>query len=221
LKDAGSATADRVCEGCTAGESFSTNDSSDTCDTVRTPCPAGQYTYADATPSTDLVCKPCGSGEFSSAEGQSACSAWKQCAAGYGKSKEGTSTADRECTKCELGKTFSDVDGADACADVSAPCKAGTYVLSDATVESDLVCDDCSSGRFTDVAGEHSCAAWKQCDFGFGLSVAGSSAADIQCAACQVLSRTLPPTAATRACLCVRLAARARRSPRTPRTVRT
>ena len=54
---------------------------------------------------------------------------------------------------------------------VRAPCAAGEHTTAAATASSDLVCGACGASTFTATAGLSTCATWRTCGVGFGMTV--------------------------------------------------
>ena len=147
-------------------------------------CSAGWSIKADATASTDLQCAECNDGEFTASAGLRKCATWSTCPVGEGMSTPGSKVADRQCTPCNVGSTFSKVNSAAECESVSAACVAGTRTTADATAGADRTCEVCGSGTFTSSPGLYACAAWKKCPVGEGMSAPGSKIADRKCTPC-------------------------------------
>ena len=132
----------------------------------------------------DMTCDGCPSGSFSSTSGMADCTTWRTCPVGDGMSNAGSSEADRQCKPCVTGETFSTADNGNACDAVRNACQPGQYLKFYATPSTDMVCDDCADGFFTDVAGQTSCAKWAVCAIGEGVSRTPSAANNRECGAC-------------------------------------
>ena len=178
---------DRACAACVAGTNFSAVDSGAVCQPVSTACAAG-FASTAATASVDLTCTACATGKFkagtSSTTAKEDCADWSMCGIGSGKSADGSATADRQCTACVAGTTFSTGNDAAACAPTSAACAPGSYTKTAATASNNLECDTCAVGKIKVATSSptvvDTCA---DCPTGRANNVVGSST-DAACVAC-------------------------------------
>jgi hypothetical protein len=139
---------------------FSPDDSGDECHSVSSPCGAGLYRDVAPTLSSDRTCAECALGHFKGEPGNEACALWVTCPVGFGKSKEGSTTANRECAPCidgdqhprTVGGSFSNTDSGDGCSALLT-CGNDEYQTAAPTRSSDRECathrDKCPDGQFT------------------------------------------------------------------------
>ena len=143
-------------------------------------------TAIDNSANSDATCATaCCAGTFS-ATGTGECTPWRTCTVGSGKSKEGSSTSDRECEPCMVGAFFSTTNDGSACEAVRDACPAGERILAVATASGDLTCTPCDGGKFTASAGMDQCDDWKKCPAGSGMSKEGTASSDRECEGCRV-----------------------------------
>ena len=106
-----------ACLACKVGQ-FQNTSGAITC----LQCPVG--TFRDAVADAK-ACEPCAGGQYQNQMGQLACSPWRTCAEGFGKSVDGSSYTDLVCEGCVQGHTFSSSDSREACKHVG-QCNATT-----------------------------------------------------------------------------------------------
>jgi len=182
----GTASTDRECKPCAVGAFFSTTNDGSQCESVRKPCPAGQYVLAAATASSNLVCRANPGNTFTSSEGQLTFTAWRTCPVGFGMTKQGTASSDRECEPCAAGAFFSTTNGDTRCESVRKPCPAGEHVLAAATASSDLECRPCGADAFSAESGAAKCEEWRTCAVGSGMTTQGTASSDRVCGPCKL-----------------------------------
>ena len=155
-----------VCLGvqrCRKGAYLSTNATTSS-DRVCTNCAAGRF--ADADDAT--VCKACAAGSFQDQTGQGACRAHRVCAAGTLVTQAPSTTVDRTCGACVVGRFAASTNSA-SCIE----CPAGKYqassgqsvcvacvagkIAGSGAVTSSAHCVDCISGQYQSRDGQTGC----------------------------------------------------------------
>eukprot|EP00055_Hartaetosiga_balthica_P017917 m.125036 g.125036 ORF g.125036 m.125036 type:complete len:2563 (+) comp9427_c1_seq8:916-8604(+) len=127
-----------ACEACPVN-TYKTSNTISTCSAVST-CVAGEYVMVDSTSSSDRECGNCVEEvSFSTMDNAAMCTPATVCGFFEEQTAPSNPTTDTECTSCLNGEEYFDV-GLAKCVSISQGCPDGTYLTSNATQSSDIVC---------------------------------------------------------------------------------
>lgn len=154
-------------------------------------CHPGEYVFAEGTATTDRQCKPCTNG-FSTVPNSERCTPFRACQPGtYPAKAEESLLADRECTACEVGSTFS-TDGVSPCGPVATCLEGETYEIAKPTASTNRRCKACDKCDGVDnhasapctLTSNTVCSKCPKCDAGSYAATDCTSSSPTKCAAC-------------------------------------
>eukprot|EP00045_Choanoeca_perplexa_P006138 m.52146 g.52146 ORF g.52146 m.52146 type:complete len:1402 (-) comp13482_c0_seq2:40-4245(-) len=177
-----SLTADRPCTRCPVGKYQSARSHLDsTCLTSRT-CTLGYYTTSVSS-EKDTTCGVCPSGKFAEAPSARYCTMYRPCTQGQYMTRDGTTTSNRECTGCELGKYMSNAYHTLTNCFNQTSCRPGYYVSYSGQLVAENMCWGCGSGKFQNTTTYRitSCTPWTRCNADEEQIAAGTARSDRVC----------------------------------------
>eukprot|EP00045_Choanoeca_perplexa_P018112 m.278826 g.278826 ORF g.278826 m.278826 type:complete len:2990 (+) comp17719_c0_seq2:308-9277(+) len=185
IQTASTRSSDRVCATCDVSLGlYSPTANLDAC-LLSSICEPSQFLVPSQNSTRPGSCRSCPAGTFSSSNNSLACTAFRDCPAGQGATKEGTNTADRECQPCVAGSTFSAQESNASCTPVR-QCGAGAEEQTPPSVIADRTCQSCTDGlTYQDRNGTtRPCQPVSPCPAGSQVLAAPTTTSDRTCEAC-------------------------------------
>jgi|GEM_PF-3212325 len=181
---AGSTTADRQCEACTAFRDYSSAVNASAC-TALSECGAGQYVAAAPSLSSDRVCDDCILGtNFSTSTNAVSCTDVSVCNPGQYVLISATISGDRVCGECQFGLDYSSNENASSCTALT-DCNPGEYVSAQPSVTSNRVCGACTANvNFSTAANAVNCTTVATCNPGQFVATDATVSSNRVCGDC-------------------------------------